>query len=87
MKQTNNFYPKTWLKKFWNITISWEAGSKNWTEYVLTDERGCLDDIIVETNRRYRVLNVYRKGMESKFNRWLLISLRKHLKKWGLIAR
>ena len=102
MKQTNNFYPKTWLKKFWNLTFtkSWDflraiknkkgelKSMANCIEYVVVDNNWMYDDVLVYTNKHYKILNIKSKGVEwKKANVWLLISLWRHQKKWGLIAR
>lgn len=58
------------------------------TEYVIVDENRVYSDIVVYTNKHYKILDILSKKMEwKKTNVWLLISLWRHQKKWGLIAR
>lgn len=79
MKETNNFYPKTWLKKYWEFNISIEPNNK-WKIILIRNEWG---SIVVTTNGHYKVLSITRS---DNYNKWLYQSLIIHLKKWGLIA-
>lgn len=88
MRKTYNFYPKTWLKNFW-ASITWQGVFPDeWiVEYVLNN---CNErSIIVHTNLHHRVKTVElsEAGENKWYNKGLYLSLKRHLKKWGVIAR
>lgn len=90
MRKTNNLYPKTWLKKFWEIEINKETFRDEWlVEYALTqNDTQPSRDIIVYTNLHHRVKDVKLNEWTTKdYNKGLYLSLKMFTKKWGLIAR
>jgi len=90
MRKTYNFYPKTWLKNFWEIEINKETFNDEWlVEYVLTQrDKQPYRDIIVYTNLHHRVKSVKLNDEDTKnYNKGLYLSLKMFTKKWGLIAR